>query len=113
MMEASARKYAEAQDGTGFDPATRDGAGGRAAHHRIYVSVEPHVDRAGRTGGDRDAQHGGERQHRVDVDRGDDQTDRAGEYDEADDAGLEKDQPVAEFARAQLGLKYCRALARQ
>ena len=53
------------------------------AHHRVDIAVVPHVDRAARPGRDRDAQHGGERQHRIQMARRDQQADQAGEHHQA------------------------------
>ena len=77
------------------DAARRNRPPPRAAHHRVDVAVIPHVDRARGAGGDRDAQHGGEGQHRMQMTWRDEQADQAGEHHERHHPRLQQRDPVA------------------
>ena len=46
-------------------PARRYRPARRARHHGIDIGIEPHVERAGGAGADRDAQQRGETDHRM------------------------------------------------
>ena len=95
MTDADRQRDAEAERRARLDAAGRDRPVAGPAHHRVDVAVVPHVDRAARAGGDRDAQHGGERQHRVQMTGRDQQADQAGEHHQRHHPRLQQRDPVA------------------
>jgi hypothetical protein len=97
---ADRQRDAIGQCGVRRDAAGRHRAVARAAHLRVDVAVVPHVDRAGRAGGDGDAQHGGEGEHRMQMAGRHQQADHAGEHHQREHARLEQHEPVAQ---ARLG----------
>ena len=96
---ADRQRDAEAQRRSRLDASGRDRAVARAPHHRVDIAVVPHVDRTARAGSHRDTQHRGERQHRVQMTRGDQQTDQPGEHHQRHHPRLQQRDPVAEFGR--------------
>ena len=78
-----------------LDAPVRDGPLGRPPHDGVDVAVPPHVDGARGPGCDGDAQHRGQRQHRVQMARRYQQADVAGKHYQRDDPRLEQREPVS------------------
>ena len=115
---ADRKRDAEAQRRTWLDAARGDRPVPRSPHHRVDVTVIPHVDRAARAGGDGDAQHRGQRQHRVQMAGCDQQADEPGEHHQRHHARLQQGEPVAELGclvvtASLIGISECAAVPRR
>ncbi|QTK79393.1 hypothetical protein AT6N2_C1689 [Agrobacterium tumefaciens] len=80
--------------------ARRDAARGNrpssgAAHHRVDIGIVPHVERAGCTGANGDAENGDDAQNRIDVTRRQHEAGKGREDDERHDARLQQFEIIA------------------
>ena len=91
---ADRQRNSEAKRFPWGDPPAGDRPVGRAAHHRVDIAVVPHVDRTRRARGNRNAEHRGKRQHRVQMPRRHQHAHPAGEHHEGHHPRLQQRQPV-------------------